>query len=504
MKKQIRKLLLITVLLLTLCSCGNKNSLGDVETFAQLHDKSFVIGVPDADGTRGLIEELFPNATIESYDDILIGLKAIESGKLDAFASGRNFILRDLIDADIKDIKLLDENVISFDCALGLSELTEIDNYKEKVDLAVASLFADGTIDEMKQRWFEEGDTNMPLIEMPENPDYTIRAVTEGLTRPYSFVKDNTLTGFDIELAYRVASLINCDITFDTADYPAMLMGLATGKYDMISANLYISEERQENVMFSLKTNSSDICVAIKDPNYVEENKAILNIKDGIKRTFIDENRYKMILDGLAITLVITFFGFILANLVGAIFCYFALSKLKVLNILNEVYTQIMQGTPLVVTLMIMFYVVFGSSNISGVIISIVCFGMTSGSSLAGIFANSIKSIDKGQNEAALALGLNKIQSFVGIVMPQAIRFMLPNYFGELIGLLKGTAIVGYVAVVDLTKASNIIRSSTYDAFFPLISIALIYFLITFVILKTLKFAQKKLEPKRYVKEESK
>jgi len=502
MKKNIKKVLLIGLMLLTLCSCGNKNTLGDVNTFAELKEKSFVIGVPDADGTRGMIEELFPNATIESYDDILIGLKAIESGKIDAFASGRNFILRDILDADIKDIKLLDENVVSFDCALGLSELTNIDNYKERVDIAVASLFADGTIDEMKQRWFEEGDTNMPLIQMPANPEYTIRAVTEGLTRPYSFVKDNTLTGFDIELAYRVASLINCDIEFSTADYPAMLMGLATGKYDMISANLYISEERQENVMFSLKTNSSDICVAIKDPNYVGENKTILNIKEGFKRTFIEENRYQMIIDGLITTLIITLFGFVLANIVGAIFCYFALSKFKVLNIINELFTQIMQGMPLVVTLMIMFYVIFGSSNISGVIISIVCFGMTSGSSLAGVFANAIKSVDKGQNEAALALGLNKRQSFIGIVMPQAIRFMLSSYFGELIGLLKGTAIVGYVAVIDLTKASNIIRSSTYDAFFPLFSIALIYFLITFVILKVLKIAQKSLEPKRYVKEE--
>ena len=113
-----------------------------------------------------------------------------------------------------------------------------------------------------------------------------------------------------------------------------------------------------------------------------------------------------------------------------------------------------------------------------------------------------IDAIDKGQTEAGLAIGFTSLQTFIEIVLPQAVRMALPGYFSELIALIKGTSIVGYISIVDLTRAGDLIRSSTYDAFFPLLSVAFIYFIISFVFLSLLKFLLKKLAPKRVITQE--
>ena len=151
----------------------------------------------------------------------------------------------------------------------------------------------------------------------------------------------------------------------------------------------------------------------------------------------------------------------------------------------------------MVVILMILYYVIFGKSDISGVWVAILAFGMTSGASLARQFFGAITGVDRGQTEAALAMGFTKPEAFLGIVFPQAARIALSGYFSEIIGLMKGTAIVGYIAVIDLTKSGDLIRSSTYDAFFPLLTVAVVYFLISFGLLSLLKRIRKMLEPKR-------
>ena len=142
-------------------------------------------------------------------------------------------------------------------------------------------------------------------------------------------------------------------------------------------------------------------------------------------------------------------------------------------------------------------YVIFGSSEISGVVVSMIAFGLTSGANLAQIFVGAINGVERQQTEAALALGFTKPRAFMGIVFPQAARIALSGYFTELIGLLKGTSIVGYIAVSDLTKAGDIIRSSTFDAMFPLLAVTMIYFLVAFIILSILKRCKKCLAPKR-------
>ena len=205
------------------------------------------------------------------------------------------------------------------------------------------------------------------------------------------------------------------------------------------------------------------------------------SIADSFYNNFIVEDRYMHIINGLETTLVITFFAIIFGTLLGGGICWMRMNRRKWLQKIAKGYIDIMRGTPVLVMLMIMYYVVLAPVNASGIIVAVITFGMNSAAYVSEMLRTSIEGIDKGQTEAGLSLGLTRTQTFISIVLPQAIRKVIPVYQGEVISLLKSTSIVGYIAVMDLTKASDIIRACTFEAFFPLILVAVIYFIIAWL-----------------------
>jgi len=156
-----------------------------------------------------------------------------------------------------------------------------------------------------------------------------------------------------------------------------------------------------------------------------------------------------------------------------------------------------MRGIPVLVLLMLMFYVVFASINIEPVFVAVIAFGLNFAAYVSEIFRAGIESIDNGQSEAGIALGFSKTQTFIYIILPQAIKRVIQLYKGELISLLKMTSIVGYIAIQDLTKSSDIIRSRTFDAFFPLIMVAFIYLILSWMFTAVLDYLELKITPKR-------
>ncbi len=214
-----------------------------------------------------------------------------------------------------------------------------------------------------------------------------------------------------------------------------------------------------------------------------------MKIFDAINKTLFVDNRYEYILTGLFNTIVIAFFAVILGTIIGVIISvirnnYEINGKFKFLNYLANLYVTIIRGTPVILQLMIIYYVVFKSVNINIIIVGILAFGINSGAYVSEIIRAGINSIDKGQMEAGFALGLKYSEVMRFIILPQAIRNILPALGNEFITLLKETSVGAYIGIVELTKASDIIASRTYDYFFPLIFIALIYLLMTYALSK--------------------
>ena len=212
----------------------------------------------------------------------------------------------------------------------------------------------------------------------------------------------------------------------------------------------------------------------------------LLNIIGSIAESFtnnlITEDRYRMILDGLQVTLLITFCAAIFGTLLGGLVCWMRMSRRKWVSTTAKVYIDIMRGTPVLVVLMLMYYVVMAPVNATGIVVAIVTFALNMAAYVSEMLRTAIEGIDRGQTEAGLALGYTRRQTFFKIVLPQVVKAVMPVYQGEVISLLKGTSIVGYIAVADMTRASDLIRSRTFDAFFPLIVTAIIYFIMAWLI----------------------
>ena len=206
------------------------------------------------------------------------------------------------------------------------------------------------------------------------------------------------------------------------------------------------------------------------------------SLTESFTNNLIAEDRYRMILDGLQVTLLITFCAAVLGTLLGGLVCWMRMSRHRWLQQVAKVYIDLMRGTPVLVLLMLMYYVVMAPLDATGIVVAIVTFAMNTAAYISEMLRTTIQGIDRGQTEAGLALGFTGRQTFFKIVLPQVVRAVMPVYQGEVISLLKGTSIVGYIAVADMTRASDLIRSRTFDAFFPLILTAIIYFLMAWLI----------------------
>ena len=209
---------------------------------------------------------------------------------------------------------------------------------------------------------------------------------------------------------------------------------------------------------------------------------------------FVTEDRWKLYLNGLGVTLKVALFAAILGLAIGTIVALMKLStnrkgKKTIWARIANVYIDIIRGTPSVLQLLIMWFIVMKSCK-NGVLVAVLSFGINSGAYVAEIVRAGILAVDKGQTEAGRSLGLSKAQTMIYIIIPQAIKNVLPPIGNEFIVLLKETAIVGYVSLSDLTRVANQVSSRTYEAFMPLIGAAVIYF----VIIKILTILLDKLE----------
>ena len=222
-----------------------------------------------------------------------------------------------------------------------------------------------------------------------------------------------------------------------------------------------------------------------------------LSLAEDFETNFITDNRWKYIVEGLETTLLVTFLALVLGVILGFVVAIIRAThdktnKLKFFNVICNLYITVIRGTPVVVQLLIIYYVIFASVNVDKVFVAVLAFGLNSGAYVAEIVRSGIMAVDEGQFEAGRSLGFNYVQTMVHIIMPQAFKNILPALGNEFIVLLKETSVAGYVALQDLTKGGDIIRSRTYS-YTPLIVTALIYLVMVIGFSKLLNILERRL-----------
>ncbi len=477
-----------------------KNIAGDNDnsqplTLDDLEEKR--IGILTGSAGDHAARQRFPHAQIFNMDNIVNAAAALESNTIDAVVYERT-TLRDIAKQHA-DLELIEEPVQMVDIAVAVKKNNPF--LLDAVNQAITDLENTGTLDEMKGRWFVDGDLpDMPALDLPDSQE-TLRVGTEALMPPFEFVDSNdNCSGFDIELAQRIGQVLGKKVVVSNMGFPALIPALQSGKIDLAISCINVTEERKQEVDFSKPYYTSETAAMVRKAgvgSQVQFSTFFSNIKNSFYRNIIQERRYLLIVNGLKVTAMISLFSILFGTLLGALICLMRMAKNRFLSAIARVYISILRGIPVLVLLMFIFYVVFASVDIDPVIVSVITFGMNFAAYVSEMFRAAIQSIDKGQREAGIAGGFTGFQTFVYIILPQAIKQVLPVYKGELISLVKMTSVVGYIAVQDLTKASDIIRSRTFDAFFPLLMIAALYFFISWLLILVLDDIGLKTDPKR-------
>ena len=443
----------------------------------------------------------FPGATVVQFNTFQEVTLAVSAGKVDAGLS----------DLDtLNEVRRANDDLVPFGKPIFASEVAA-GFAKSSTDLRASfnaflkSIRENGTHADMVDRWMTRRITRMPEIpSSPANGTLVVGISSGGF--PFSAVQDGQLAGFDVELARRFAAYIGRELRLLDHDFGALIPALASGKIDVIIADMFVTDERQKQIDFSEPYFEQDsvaftrVANTVAQPGGAAAGGGIPSFTDHIASSFrsniIAERRYLLLWDGFKATVLISILSTLVGTALGALVCYMRMSPLAVFRGPAHLYIAVLRGTPIVVLLMITFYVVFASIDISPIIVAVIAFGMNFAAYVSEMFRAGIESIDKGQKEAGIAMGFTPLKAFAYITFPQMVQRTLPVYKGEFISLVKMTSVVGYIAVQDLTKASDIIRSRTFDAFFPLIMVAVLYFLIAWGLMQALQYLERRTDPK--------
>ena len=472
--KRLRLIIFIAFLLaLLLCGCAKNDHF--IDSFEQLKKQDMTIAVSVGAPEESLVRKDFSEANILTYPEIIPAYSDVANGRVDAVIYAR-IEMELAMEHGISGVRLLDDTYCNNTIAVGISRVSGIPDLKDKINQFIQELQDEGILDNMYDRWVVRHDLTMPDIAPAEDPDFTLYVATTGTIMPYSFYIGNELAGYDIELAQRFASWLGAELKFKIYDFGGILAAAQSGDVDCIMSNLFYTPEHEEAIDFSDPLFQVEITAMVKG----EASGTSLwhSISSGFEKTFIRESRWKLFLEGICTTLLITVLSILFGTILG--FAVFLLCRNgnPVANTITRFCIWLVQGMPVVVLLMILYYIVFQKVPISGTFVSVIGFTLIFGAAVFTMIKAGVMAVDKGQTEAAYALGYSGKRTFFRIILPQAMPHIMPAFTDQVTALIKATAVVGYIAVQDLTKIGDLIRGRTYDAFFPLIAIAVFYFLL--------------------------
>ncbi|MDR0914482.1 MAG: transporter substrate-binding domain-containing protein [Oscillospiraceae bacterium] len=473
-----------------------KNAATAALTYEDFIGKKFAV-------KTGTIYDAMATDTMKSespayFSDSPSMLQAVKTGKADAAMDSYYYVKLSLMSDEYSDLDLVTIPEEIYDNPLGAmgmeqSVIDDFNRFYEKIE-------SDGTFAQIKERWLDKLDPeNIP--KMPEIPltgeNGTLRvAVSQSM--PFVFLGDNnTYVGFEIEIMTRFAAYLGKSIEFTDMDFQGVLPYVASGKADLGIAGISITEERKKSVLFTDTYISEPSAVAFRKDFITQTEASVANndfiawLKTGIERNLLEENRWIMIVNGLGITILISLLAQVFGTALGCFLCFVLTRRSKFAQLAGKGYAGLIHGLPIVVLLMISYYIIFGKTDISSILIAVCAFSLVKAADVALNLKGAIDTVDKTEIEAARSMGYSAFGAFKAVTLPQALKAALPAYCDGFVELVKSTAIVGYIAIQDLTRAGDIIRSRTYDAFFPLLLVALIYLCVTTIFVQLFKLLLK-------------
>ncbi len=505
MKKRliILTILLIGILLIPVLTAGcSRDSSSDEGVYTSISDLSGKrIGVQIGSIFDNVSREKIPDAQIlyfSTFPDLVMALK---SNKIDAFPNLR-MVQSQYMHTD-DSVTVIDEEIGNNPAGYVFPKNKKGAALRDQMNEFLQSLTESGELGQIEEKWCEKDESKKTMIDYTELPDINgkLTFLTEGTFPPFSYLRDDMVVGYDVDVAARFCKEYGYALDVVMMNFEALMPAVTAGKCDFAASGIAITEERAQSVYFS-DPNIYDRIVVVVLKKDTGSGSFFKSIADSFRKTFIVESRYKLFLKGIAATLVINILSIIFGTLLGFAMYLACRNGNPLANKVTAFFVWLIRGMPAVVLLMLLFYVVFGKISISGLAVAVIAFTFTFGVSMYGMLVSGVKAVDPGQTKAGYALGFDDRSTFFHLILPQAAQHFMPAYRGEIVALIKASAIVGYIAVEDLTRMGDIIRSRTYEPFFPIISVAVIYFILAAILTAITDRVIRNIDPKKRTKEE--
>lgn len=477
---------------------GGQEAVPEYTSLDDLDGK--LIGIQTGSIFTPFVEERLPNAKISYYNNSADLIGALETHKIDSFPMDE-FALNAIMKED-DQIDHLEEYLDEVEIAMVFAKTKEGQKICDEMSEWLISVKESGELENIKEKWIDGPDEEKTIIDPESLPDIngTLSVATEGGFVPFSYIADGKISGYEFDLITRFCRDKGYGLDVEIINFDGILMAVQNGQVDFGASGFAITEERKEKVLFSEPYYHSGTVMAVLKEK--PETGFLSDIKTSFEKTFIRENRWKLFVKGIGTTLLITVMSIILGTLLGFVVFMACRNGNRIANKITGFFVWLVDGMPVVVLLMILYYIIFGSVQISGTIVSIAGFTLIFASAVFAMLKSGVSAVDIGQTEAAYALGFTDRRAFYKVVLPQAMPLIMPSFKSQITALIKATAVVGYIAVQDLTKMGDIVRSRTYDAFFPLIAVAIVYFILAALLTKIVNSIEPCFNPERRDPEE--
>lgn len=485
-KRSLAVILLAALMLLTLTACGQKNA-------DQAPDK-VISGVDDLEGAKigvqiGTVGDTYASdyegddagTEVARYNKGADAVQALKQNKIDCVIIDEQPALA-FVDKN-PELKILDEEFTNEDYAICVAKGN--DELLDKINGALDELKQDGTLESIINNYIGVDAGKTPYVSSDDviRDNGTLTMATNAAFPPYEYYENGTIVGIDADMAQAIADKLGMNLVISDMEFDSIIAAVQSGKADFGAAGLTVTEDRLKNINFSEAYTTAKQVIIVNTGEGANQQSLV----EKFKQVFIEKDRWQYIPKGLRNTLIITLFAGVIGIILGFLFAIIRVANdrndekklgIRILNAIVKVYLTIFRGTPMMVQLLIMYYVIFASVKANPIMTAVLAFGLNSGAYVAEAIRAGIMSVEIGQFEAGRSLGFTYGQTMIHIILPQAVKNALPAMCNEFIALLKESSIVGYIGLIDLTKAGDIIRSNTYEAFMPLIAVALVYLVI--------------------------
>ena len=495
-KKYIRLVCSIMTLLLLLALLPVQSWGDDTGFFTSVEEfyaPGIRLGVQTGASYDTFCREHFPQSDISYYTAVPDLILQVKTGALDGFPIDE-VSARELLKT-VDGITYLPELLDELDICMALPKNDDGIRLQSQLNDFLARIKEDGTLRAVQEAWMtndtEHQVTDYQALEVVNG---TIRLATESAYPPFDYIRDGDIVGIDVDLLTRFCREAGYGLEIIDMSLDALIPSLGT-RADVAANGITYSDERAEKVLFTDPYSSEKTVMMVRCPT--EKADFFTRLKNSFVSTFIRENRWQLLAKGLWTTIRISLLSAVLGTGLGFGICMLRRRNNSIGRAVTTAYIRLLQGTPIVVLLMILYYVIFTDDSVSGMAVAVVAFTLNFAAYVSEMMRTGIDAVPAGQMEAALAMGYTRTSAFFRIVMPQAALHFLPVYKGEVVSLIKSTSVVGYIAVQDLTKMSDIIRSRTYDALFPLLTTAVIYFAVAALLGYLVSRIEVKLQPDR-------